>query len=90
MTAAKFKPLTFSVSSFALSIVANIFVFMILDYFCLLIALFCYVIINVQNFETILNKVPPFATKLLIVHLFIIITPHYMFRPTGRPSSGAI
>jgi hypothetical protein len=39
---------------------------------------------------TILNKVTPFATKLLSVHLFIIITPHYMFRPTGRPSSGAI
>jgi hypothetical protein len=39
---------------------------------------------------TILNKVPPFATKLLSVHLFIIITPHYKFRPTGRPSSSAI
>jgi hypothetical protein len=26
---------------------------------------------------TILNKVPPFATKLLSVHLFIIITPHF-------------
>jgi hypothetical protein len=39
---------------------------------------------------TILNKVPPFAAKLLSVHLFIVITPHYMFQPTGRPSSGAI
>jgi hypothetical protein len=48
----------------------------------------CY---NINSFTTILNKVPPFATKLLSVHLFIIIiTPHYMFRPTGRPSSGAI
>jgi hypothetical protein len=35
------------------------------------------------------TKVPPFTTKLLSVHLFIIITPHYMFRPTGRPSSCA-
>jgi hypothetical protein len=31
MTAAKFKPLIFSVSGFALSNVANIFIFMILD-----------------------------------------------------------
>jgi hypothetical protein len=42
------------------------------------------------SFRSILNKVPPFATKLLSVHLFIIITPYYMFRPTGRPSSRAI
>jgi hypothetical protein len=44
----------------------------------------------VIRYLTILNKVPPFATKLLSVHLFINITPHYMFRPTGRPSSRAI
>jgi hypothetical protein len=36
MTAAKFKPLIFSVSSFALSNVANVLIFMILDDFCLL------------------------------------------------------
>jgi hypothetical protein len=36
MTAAKFKPLIFSVSGFALSIVANSFIFMILDDFYLL------------------------------------------------------
>jgi hypothetical protein len=33
MTAAKFKPLIFSVSGFALSKVANILIFMILDTF---------------------------------------------------------
>jgi hypothetical protein len=37
MTAAKFKPLIFSVSGFALSNVANILIFMILDDFCLLL-----------------------------------------------------
>jgi hypothetical protein len=47
MTTAKFKPLILSVSGFAFSSVANIF--MILDDFCLLPALFCYVIINVRN-----------------------------------------
>jgi hypothetical protein len=51
ITAAKFKPLIFSVSGFALSNVANIFIFMILDDFCLLPAQFCYVIINVRYIE---------------------------------------
>jgi hypothetical protein len=37
-TAAKFKPLVFPVSGFALSNIANIFVFMILYDFCLLTA----------------------------------------------------
>jgi hypothetical protein len=55
MTAAKFKPLIFSVSGFTLSNVANIFIFMILDDFCLLPALFCYVIINVRNFESFMH-----------------------------------
>jgi hypothetical protein len=36
MTASKFKPLIFPVSGFDLSNVANIFIFMILDDFCLL------------------------------------------------------
>jgi hypothetical protein len=36
MTAAKFKQLIFSVSSYAMSNVANILIFMILDDFCLL------------------------------------------------------
>jgi hypothetical protein len=52
MTAAKFKPLIFSVSVFALSNIAYIFIFMILVDFCLLLALFCYVIINVRNLES--------------------------------------
>jgi hypothetical protein len=38
MIAAKFKPLIFSVSGFALSNVANILISMILDDFCLLSA----------------------------------------------------
>jgi hypothetical protein len=37
MTAAKLKPLIFSVSGFALSNVANIFIFMILDDFCMIL-----------------------------------------------------
>jgi hypothetical protein len=52
MTAAKFKHLIFSVWGLALSNVANIFIFMILDDFCLLPALFSYVIINVRNLES--------------------------------------
>jgi hypothetical protein len=56
MTAAKFKPLIFSVSCFALSNVANIFIFMILDNFCLLPAIFCYVIINVRYIFRRRNK----------------------------------
>jgi hypothetical protein len=52
MTAAKFKPLTFSVWGFALSNGTNIVIFMILDDFCLLPACFCYEIINVRNLES--------------------------------------
>jgi hypothetical protein len=37
MTAAKFKPLIFSLPGFALSNVGNNFIFMILDEFCLLL-----------------------------------------------------
>jgi hypothetical protein len=48
MTAAKFEPLIFSVWGLALSNETNIFIFMILDDFCLLPAWFCYVIINVR------------------------------------------
>jgi hypothetical protein len=51
MTAAKFKPLTFSVLGFALSSVANICIFMILDDFCLL----CYVMVNVRNLESLMH-----------------------------------
>jgi hypothetical protein len=52
MTAVKFEPLIFSVWSLALSNVTNIFIFMILDDFCLLPAKFCYVIINARNLES--------------------------------------
>jgi hypothetical protein len=52
MTAAKFKPLIFSVTGFAVSNVANIFLFMILDDFCLLPAWFCYVIINIWHMKS--------------------------------------
>jgi hypothetical protein len=41
MTAGKFKPLIFSVSGFALSNVANIFIFMILDDFVACMILLC-------------------------------------------------
>jgi hypothetical protein len=54
MTTAKFKPHIFSVSGFALSNVANIF--MILDDFCLLPAWFCYVIINARNFVVLTTR----------------------------------
>jgi hypothetical protein len=52
MTAAKFEPLIFSVWGLALSNVANILIFMILDGFCLLPAWFSYVIIHVRNLES--------------------------------------
>jgi hypothetical protein len=55
MTAAKFKPLIFSVSGFALSNVANICIFMILDDFCLLPAL-------ELELEFSLGIGPPFGT----------------------------
>jgi hypothetical protein len=55
MTTAKFKPLIFSVLGFALSNVVNIFIFMILDDFCLLPAWPGYVIINVQNLEILMH-----------------------------------
>jgi riboflavin transporter FmnP len=55
MTADKFKSLIYSVSGFALSNLANIFIFVILDGFCLLPAWFCYVIIDVQNLESLMH-----------------------------------
>jgi hypothetical protein len=55
MTATKFKPLIFSVSGFALSNVANSFIFMILDDLCLLPALFCYVIIIVWYMKSLMH-----------------------------------
>jgi hypothetical protein len=55
MTAAKFKPLILSMSVFTLSNIAIIFIFMILDDFCLLPAWFCYVMINVRNLESLMH-----------------------------------
>jgi hypothetical protein len=52
LPAAKFKPLIFRVSGFALSNVANICIFMILFDFCLLPASFCYLIIYIWKFES--------------------------------------
>jgi hypothetical protein len=52
LTAAKFEPLIFSVSRFALSCAANMLILMILFDFCLLPAQFCYIIIYVRKFES--------------------------------------
>jgi hypothetical protein len=43
------------VSGFALPNVANIFIFMILDDFCLLPAWFCYVTINVRYMKSLMH-----------------------------------
>jgi hypothetical protein len=51
LTAAKFKPLVFSVLGFALPYIADICIFIILYDFCLLAASFCYIIVNVRNIE---------------------------------------
>jgi hypothetical protein len=55
MTAVKFKPLIFSMSGFVMSNVANNFIFMVVDDFCLLPVWFCYVIINVRNLESLMH-----------------------------------
>jgi hypothetical protein len=52
LTAAKFKPLIFSTSGFDLSYIANMFILMILYDFCLLPALFCYMVIYVWKVES--------------------------------------
>jgi hypothetical protein len=51
LTTAKFKPLMFSVSGFALPYDSNVFILMILYDFCLLPAQFCYVIIYIRKVE---------------------------------------
>jgi hypothetical protein len=55
MTAAKFNLLIFSVLGFALSNVTNIFIFLILDGFCLLTAWFCYAIISVRHLGSLVH-----------------------------------
>jgi hypothetical protein len=51
LTTAKFKPLTFSTSDFALSYTAKMFVLMILYYLCLFSVQFCYIIVYIRNVE---------------------------------------
>jgi hypothetical protein len=51
LTTIKFEPSLFSVSSFTLANVANIYTFMILFDFCLLPEEFCNQIVCVHNFE---------------------------------------
>jgi hypothetical protein len=63
MTAAKFEPLIFSVWGLALSNVTNIFIFMISDDFCLLPALFCYVVIIVRYLESHMHIVDRCAPR---------------------------
>jgi hypothetical protein len=57
LTAAKFKPLIFSVSGLALSYAANMFVLMILYDFCLLSAQFHYIMIYIQKVESCMQIV---------------------------------
>jgi hypothetical protein len=52
LTAAKFKPLTFPVSRFALSYAVNMFILMILYDFSLLHAQFCYIIVYIKKVES--------------------------------------
>jgi hypothetical protein len=63
MTTAKFKPFVFPVSGFALSNIANIFVFMIYYDFCLQPAWFCYVIVNIRNLESHMHNADGFAPR---------------------------
>jgi hypothetical protein len=52
LTAAEFKRHTFSMSIFALSYAANMFILMILYEFCLSQAQFCYIIIYIEKVES--------------------------------------
>jgi hypothetical protein len=52
LTTAKFKPLIFPMSGFALSYTMNMFILMILYDFCLLLAQFCHIIIYIQTVES--------------------------------------
>jgi hypothetical protein len=58
LTAAKLKPLIFSVSGFTFSYIANHCIFMILCDLCLLPAKFCYVIINIRHLENHVQRAP--------------------------------
>jgi hypothetical protein len=52
LTTVKFRPLRFSLSVFALSYAANMLILMILYDFCLLTALFCYIIVYIWKVES--------------------------------------
>jgi hypothetical protein len=52
LTAAKFNPLIFSLSGFAFSYDANMFILMILYDFCLLPAQFLYIVVNTWEVES--------------------------------------
>jgi hypothetical protein len=52
LTIAKFKPLIFSMSGFALSYTANMFILMILYDFCLSPAQYCYIIIYIGKVKS--------------------------------------
>jgi hypothetical protein len=51
LTAAKFKPLIFSVSGFVLPCAANIVILMILYDLCMLPVQFCYIIVHIRKVE---------------------------------------
>jgi hypothetical protein len=53
LTTAKFKPLIFSVSGFALSYTVNVFILMILYDFCLLPAKSCQIIVCIWKVESL-------------------------------------
>jgi hypothetical protein len=55
LTAAKFKPLMFSMSDFALPNMADICIFMILCNLCLLPASFYNIIVDVRNIESLMQ-----------------------------------
>jgi hypothetical protein len=57
-TAAKFKPVIFSVTGFALSYVANMVILMILYDLCLVAAEVCYIIVYMRKVEIYSNREP--------------------------------
>jgi hypothetical protein len=55
LTTAKFNPLIFSTSGFALSYTTNMFILMILYDFCLFPAQFCYIIVYIRKVKSSVN-----------------------------------
>jgi hypothetical protein len=87
MTAAKFKPLIFSVSGFALSNEANIF--MILDDFCLLPAWFCYVFINVRHMKNLMHSLNLLLHNIYNFNSYLTwnTMPHFLRTSGSRTES---